>query len=223
MATTTTNLGLTKPAVSDAADISVLNANFDKIDALGGYGLGKLGGTLPVLSDCHGVSGNGWYHVKAGETQNSPASDISGVLRADVYGWAYMTLTLYTPSRGGILVFQKHKTSDGWQEWEYVNPPMKLGTEYRTTERWQGKAVYTMLVDIGLLPNASSKYASGVLPAGIYVTSIIGSAFSGYNSVPIQSNGIYVSAQGEWGTLYISTTSDYSAFTGYVTVKYTKN
>ena len=40
MATSTTNLGLTKPSVNDAADIGVLNSNFDKIDALGGYGLG---------------------------------------------------------------------------------------------------------------------------------------------------------------------------------------
>lgn len=32
MATTTTNYGLTKPDYTDAADIAVLNANFDKID-----------------------------------------------------------------------------------------------------------------------------------------------------------------------------------------------
>ena len=32
MATTTTNLGLTKPAGTDAVDIAVINANMDKID-----------------------------------------------------------------------------------------------------------------------------------------------------------------------------------------------
>lgn len=32
MATTTTNLGLTKPAGTDAPDIAVINANMDKID-----------------------------------------------------------------------------------------------------------------------------------------------------------------------------------------------
>lgn len=34
MATTTTNLGLTKPATSDNVDITVINANMDKIDAI---------------------------------------------------------------------------------------------------------------------------------------------------------------------------------------------
>lgn len=34
MATTTTNLGLTKPAGTEAPDISVINANMDKIDAV---------------------------------------------------------------------------------------------------------------------------------------------------------------------------------------------
>ena len=29
-----------------------------------------------------------------------------------------------------------------WTEWEWVNPPMVLNTEYRTTKRYGGKAVY---------------------------------------------------------------------------------
>ena len=36
-----------------------------------------------------------------------------------------------------------------WQPWEWVNPPMMAGVEYRTTERWNGKAVYTKLIDFG--------------------------------------------------------------------------
>lgn len=32
--------------------------------------------------------------------------------------------------------------------WEYVNPPMLEGVEYRTTERFMGKAVYTQLIDL---------------------------------------------------------------------------
>ena len=40
---------------------------------------------------------------------------------------------------------------------QYQNPTMRVGVEYRTTERWQGKAVYTMLVDMGVCPNNSYK------------------------------------------------------------------
>lgn len=40
-----------------------------------------------------------------------------------------------------------YRTVDGNTEW--LNPPLVLNTEYLTTERWNGKAVYTMLLDCG--------------------------------------------------------------------------
>lgn len=35
---------------------------------------------------------------------------------------------------------------------EWINPPMEVGVEYRTTERHFGKAVYTKTVSLGTLP-----------------------------------------------------------------------
>lgn len=43
---------------------------------------------------------------------------------------------------------------------EWINPPVGIGVEYRTTERWNGKAVYTQLVDMGNLPNKGEKHIS---------------------------------------------------------------
>lgn len=40
-----------------------------------------------------------------------------------------------------------YRTVDGETEW--LNPPMVAGVEYRTTERYNGLPVYTMLVDCG--------------------------------------------------------------------------
>ena len=40
-----------------------------------------------------------------------------------------------------------------WTPWEWKNPPMALGVEYRTTERYNGKPVYAKLISIGALPN----------------------------------------------------------------------
>lgn len=37
-----------------------------------------------------------------------------------------------------------------WGEWEFSNPPMYSGVEYRTTERWNGKAVYTKLILVSI-------------------------------------------------------------------------
>lgn len=58
-----------------------------------------------------------------------------------------------------------YTTSDSiWMPFEWVNPPLDLGVEYRTTERYQGKPVYVKLVDLGAMPNNSEKlveYAGG--------------------------------------------------------------
>ncbi len=43
-----------------------------------------------------------------------------------------------------------------WQPWEWVNPPMEDGVEYRTTERIDGKPVYKQYGSLGALPNAST-------------------------------------------------------------------
>lgn len=45
----------------------------------------------------------------------------------------------------------------GWNEWEWVNPPMDTGMGYKTTERWSGYPVYVKLIDMGALPNNSTK------------------------------------------------------------------
>lgn len=62
-----------------------------------------------------------------------------------------------------ILAVRK-STSDGdgaWGEWEYLNPPMSLGVEYRTTERYWGKPVYVKLVDCGNIAD-NKKVAHGI-------------------------------------------------------------
>ena len=52
-----------------------------------------------------------------------------------------------------------YRTVNGETEW--INPPLMAGVEYRTTERWNGKAVYTVLTSIGPIADASSIDISG--------------------------------------------------------------
>ena len=75
---------------------------------------------------------------------------------------------------GGVWHVEIHKTSDEygkiiantynagltcqrmifegqWLPWECENPSMVAGVEYRTTEKWQDKPVYTQLIDLGYL------------------------------------------------------------------------
>ena len=47
----------------------------------------------------------------------------------------------------GVNILTRVQISGEWQPWEWLNPPMTPGVEYRTTERWNGKPVYTTLID----------------------------------------------------------------------------
>lgn len=44
-----------------------------------------------------------------------------------------------------------------WEPWEWVNPPMLFGEEYRTTERYNGKPVYMKAVKLEGGPNNGEK------------------------------------------------------------------
>jgi hypothetical protein len=48
---------------------------------------------------------------------------------------------------------------------EWLNPPMNEGTEYRTIERWSGKAVYTKLINLGR--TVAEKTESVTIDSGI--------------------------------------------------------
>ena len=58
-----------------------------------------------------------------------------------------------------MIEAHRQKYAGVWQPWEWVNPPMFIGVEYRTTERYIGKPVYTMVVSCGALPTASTAKA----------------------------------------------------------------
>lgn len=93
---------------------------------------------------------NGWYRIDAATTNGIGSGCI---MRVDAWAdtWS-VTQTAYTTNESSLYYTIRQRwywRDKGWQEWEYVNPPMVLGVEYRTTERWNGKSVYTMLVHCG--------------------------------------------------------------------------
>lgn len=49
----------------------------------------------------------------------------------------------------GYRFLHKAKTAGVWQPWEWDNPPMQTGVEYRTTERFWERPVYYKIVDCG--------------------------------------------------------------------------
>lgn len=80
---------------------------------------------------------------------------------------------------------QRVKLNGVWQPWEWVNPPMYPGIEYRTTERWNGKPVYTIVIDCGAIPNDSSKVVAHGISGITQVLRTTGTRVgSGGDSVP---------------------------------------
>lgn len=121
-----------------------------------GYG---LGGYAQKVTDFNTVFGSGWYY--GNNAANAPFHySLVQVFSANEsravqigYDVSHNTSSRY--AYGEIAV--RRCTEGVWGEWECVNPSMIPGVEYRTTERWNGKAVYTQLVDFGACPLSSTK------------------------------------------------------------------
>lgn len=110
-----------------------------------------------------------------------------------------------------------------WQPFEWENPPMQLGVEYRTTERYNGKPVYKKLVDIGYLPNNSTKAISDWASDVYQVIEVYGRAH--IYAIPTEyygSDGSYVRIFIGSNVMSVSTNSDRSDTPASVVVKYTK-
>lgn len=138
-----------------------------------GYGLGTntpLRITTALQLD--GFRQNGWATLSL-DSDESPAAGVTrlGVVRCDAGDrYARQTLFDYYSLYGGIYELTRIWTFDeGWKPWEWVNPPMQLGVEYRTTERCEGKAVYTQKLNLGVYPESDVR----TVQTGIYYTGLV--------------------------------------------------
>lgn len=107
-----------------------------------------------------------------------------------------------------------------WESiYEWENPPLQLGVEYRTTERYLGKPVYVKLVDCGQLPNATEKTISGYAENVERVVDFNGvSPYFGQSLMNKNFTTLSVAV----GWINIACTTNLSAGKAEVWVKYTK-
>lgn len=114
------------------------------------------------------------------------------------------------------------KDNGKWQPVEWINPPMELGTEYRTTERYFGKPVYVKTVDFGALPNASYKFVGIENGASIIRVSALASNGKTLSGSIGASQREQVLCMGSSNSVEIITYADASSLTATVTAWYTK-
>lgn len=112
-----------------------------------------------------------------------------------------------------------------WSPWEYQNPLMSLGVEYRTTERHLGKPVYVMAVDFGALPNTTSKTLWSTPTANVNKIIDYGGEGAGY-ALPYDGTNYIKLTCALTGSNVVSVTvttgTNYSSSNATIWFKYTK-
>ena len=184
-------------------------------------------------------SGYGW-----GETQtsyNPPYADPDNVDRTCVFScsqgniprggiWrgvaqfqnadnGQMVVRSYTNGEG--VVARRYKINGEWKPWEYENPWMTPGAEYRTAEMWDGSPVFTKVINCGALPNSSQKSVSLGASDVTNVLRVSGTRDDG-ESLPLWYNDKYITVYASVGNIYLRTNHDYSSRSAYVQVWYIK-
>ena len=194
-----------------------------------GFGLGiDYGGNVPG-GDINNATKNGWYSL-AGTELNAPTVDdgvqsVTGAMlfvqssRSDRSKVQWMTI-----GNAGFFGYTLRRyynpTSTEWSSWDWINPPMQTGVEYRTTERWNGKPVYAKLIDFGSLPNISRKTISHNIQNVQSIVDIAATASNGAIMNDMELAGSKFTANNS--VIVCQSSMDQSSFTAKVLLKYTK-
>ena len=109
-----------------------------------GYGLGE--GATAIDSWANAVR-NGYYR-SSNDTPDGNGNGWHGIVVS--YSTALCNQFVWKTWDAGTRMATRRVYNGVAEPWEWINPPMIAGTEYRTTERWNGKPVFTQLIDCGL-------------------------------------------------------------------------
>ena len=162
-------------------------------------------------------NGNGWI----------------GELWAAGNGYGSLTAYCYNGDNSAFHAMMIRSCRNGvWQPWEYENPPLKAGTEYRTTERTNGKPVYVKRISHGTLAASGSTVtirtditdSISLIDFNMLVT------LSSGNIMSFPTHSLYDATHGLTGyfdpankSFVVQTHADYSKATAVVTLKYVKS
>lgn len=196
-----------------------------------GYGLGEEAKELTSADNLDDIWQNGNYYWTWSVPQNAPVFDYNtqgayGYMRVDSYQNGVFTQTIrsYHAPNAGVTVIRTRTDNNTIVEWD--NPPMKLGVEYRTTERCEGKPVYALRVQTGdIAANSVGNISLSAYGIGVF-TSMFGSYAddgSTLNSAAIAEWGIndYVVHRANPNGVYIKNVSS-NPHNFVFTFKYTK-
>ena len=120
-----------------------------------GYGIGEEYATLVRDTDLNTLKNGGTYYIGTGCTNTPPGTDSSWSTLHVIPGRACTQIFIPANDANRAGTFSSwiariyNNATAAWGAWEWVNPPMAAGVEYRTTERYLGKPVYCMTKFVG--------------------------------------------------------------------------
>ena len=262
------NYNFIKPELTDPANITTMNENWDKVDAKlkeayspdnkptatdigarpstwmptaddigakpsdwlptiteigaapSGFGLGEVAGNTLTPSTVYTEQRNGTYEYYDSTAQNLVPGFSSYRGTVIISGNSRARTLTFINNFGFTARRYMRESGNSYEPWEYVNPPMSVNSEYRTTERYKSKPVYAKLVNFGKLPNtAQSSVAHGVSnPECIFsVEGTVGD----YGT--LSGNKLVTSYTVNNKNITINTSGDLSGYDCYVLIKYTKS
>ena len=186
-----------------------------------GYGLGSYGVWVDDLNEADQCG----YYSWTSTAQNIPFNyGNMFVIRRSDGRLTQIGIDPYMVGHGGIVI--RHYTGSRWLDWEWVNPPMNPGVEYRSTERSGSSPIYVKCISAGSLANKGTIKCA--VPSGITVVDLSGYALSssgGYYPLPllnVSTGAVRAMMRKVNNDIEVVTFDDCSAYTAYVTVKYTK-
>lgn len=189
-----------------------------------GFGLGTAAAKAPTVNDFDSIVQTGWYiGVPAIPGFAFGNTVLMHVAMSSSYATqiAYLyTATSGLPSNTMII---RSKETGTWKPWEWVNPPMKIGVEYRTTKRHNEKPVYTKAINCGAMPNATEKNISHNIDNLKYPLTCNVNCTGGTNfTLPWmtgdrQADALFISSG-----VRLYSSNDLSAYTAIATLEYTK-
>lgn len=192
-----------------------------------GFGLGEQSKLLSSDDDINNIWKNGWYRWGTSIPANAPnmapgdGQDSYIVMRVSSYGVTNIVQEFWSANQG--MRYQARRVNYGgpWETLEWINPPMKLGVEYRTTEQYNGIPVYCQIINFGMLPNSATTKS---IEHGIQnVNQIIFEFASSSNGAALNDETLAgCNFTADTSFIYCKTTKDLSSVSARVRLKYTK-
>lgn len=195
-----------------------------------GCGLGETVADGSVTADADEAVVCGWYRV---DTETANGVGAAGLMRVDGYSAEHVVQTVFQFSLPNCLQTRQRSCLNGvWGAWEWINPPMQAGVEYRTTQRHRGKTVYAKYISLGSLLAAGSTKSvaldisalTEVVDYQVLTSSTSGNVFvlprlALYDGAPAITG--YISLPNK--NLVLQCIADQTGSTGMLYIKYTKD